>query len=83
MLEAIKNFIINIVDGVINLVDGVAVMVEYVITLVRDIAFIVGYIGQLVYSGIGLWFSWLPGLCSTLILTCLAIAVVYKILGRE
>lgn len=83
MLEAIKNFVLGIWEGVTTLVDGVATMVGYVVTLVRDIAWIVAYIGKLITSGFADWFDWLPDVCVSVIIACVGVAVVYKILGRE
>lgn len=83
MLEWIGNLINTIVTGVTNLVNGVATMVEYVVSIVKDTAWIVNYIGSLAAGGIRTWFEWLPSVCSSVIIGCIAIAVVYKILGRE
>lgn len=83
MLDWIGNLINTIVTGVTNLVNGVGTIVEYVVSIVKDTAWIVGYIGKLASGDIKNWFMWMPSICTTVVIGCIAIAVVYKILGRE
>ena len=67
MLEAIKNYISLLVDGIEDLVGGIATIVRYFVSLFEDIAWISGYIGNLLLSGFKDWFFPLPDLVASIV----------------
>lgn len=62
--------------------DGIVTAYEYLVGVIEDIAYMVkllaGYVDK-----IPDWFDWLPAEVLYILLTIVAVVVIYKILGRE
>lgn len=74
-MQAILDFLKNIVDTVIFLID-------FVIGLIRDIVYLVQLTGKILTS-IPSYFSWLPSNLLSLITIVFVVVALYKVLGRE
>lgn len=75
MLEAIKNFVSDILDFI-------EMVYNFVKTLVTDTATLIETVGEAVVS-IPEYFSMFPAPVLTLIVAIFGMVVVYKFLGRE
>lgn len=75
MLNTIKEFFVGMIDVISSLID-------FVVGFIEDIVYVVTLCGQFVIK-IPSYFSWLPDVAVTLIVTTFGIVVIYKILGRE
>lgn len=75
MLNTIKEFLVGFVEVVTSLVD-------FVIGFITDLVYVVNLCSSFVLK-IPSYFTWLPDVSVTLIVTMFGIVVIYKILGRE
>lgn len=72
----------NVLDVICAIGDGLGTFFRFVAQLVTDIGQI-AVNGAVAVSHIGSWLSALPHTVVSVITACLAVAIVYKILGRE
>lgn len=62
--------------------DAIVTAYEFLVGVIEDIAYMVKMLGSYV-DDIPEWFSWLPSGALAIVVTTVAIVVIYKILGRE
>lgn len=74
-MDAIAKFFEAIGDAIIAAFD-------FLISFFGDLVYAIQLLGKVVIS-LPSYFSWLPSSISSLLITLLGIAVIYKILGRE
>lgn len=74
-MDAISKFFEAIGDAIIAGFD-------FLISFFGDLVYAIQLLGKVVIS-LPSYFSWLPPSISSLLITLLGIAVIYKILGRE
>lgn len=75
MLEAIYNAIVGIANFISTLVSFVGTLIDSFLNFIGMLTQLPGILGTL--------FTWLPSAVSSALLAVLAIAIVYKLLGRE
>lgn len=71
--------IIGFMDGLSDVITG---LVDFVIGLISDLVYLAQLTAQAV-SSVPSYFSWVPAPVLGLLLSILAVVVLYKILGRE
>lgn len=62
--------------------DTIVAVIDFVIGLFQDLIYMISLLGKVVLN-IPSYFSWLPAEVIALIVTLIAIVVIYKVLGRE
>lgn len=71
--------IINMLEGFI---DGVLGLIDFVVTMIEDLVYVISLTGEFV-ANIPDYFSWLPSVHVTMLISIFGIVVIYKVLGRE
>lgn len=73
-------------SGIIQFFTGIAdiisAIVNFIVTIFKDFVYVI----KLLFSttrNIQIYFNWLPSTIATLIVTAIAIAIIYKVLGRD
>lgn len=74
-MQAIIDFLAMIGEIIVSLI-------EFLISLIGDLLYVIGLLGQLAPS-IPAMLGWLPGPVVSIIVTAVAIVIIYKIMGRE
>lgn len=73
-------------SGIFDVIKGIGEFISnvvgFILDFIKDIVYIITLLGETIIS-IPDYFGWLPTAVASLILALFAIAVVYKITGRE
>lgn len=73
-------------QAIISFFEGVGQAIitafEFIVSLFQDLIYMITLLGEVVLN-IPNYFAWLPGEIIAMLLTLIAIVVIYKILGRE
>lgn len=73
-------------SGIFDVIKGIGEFISnvvgFILDFIKDIVYIITLLGETIVS-IPQYFGWLPAAVVSLILALFAIAVVYKITGRE
>lgn len=72
----------TLVDFFLGLKNVITSLIEFVIGFISDLVYVVRLCGSFVLK-IPTFFSWLPDVAITLIITIFGIVVIYKVIGRE
>lgn len=71
-----------IIEFLIGIADAVGALIDFLVSMVEDVVYVVELIGSAVAS-IPDYLSWLPPEVLAVIVSALAVVVIYKILGRD
>lgn len=73
-------------DGIISFIESIGDLLssgfDYLISVVNDLVYVAKLLSTVV-SSVPLYFTWIPGEMIYFIEAILAIAIIYKIIGRE
>lgn len=73
-------------SGIIQFFTGIAeiisAIVNFIVTIFKDFVYVIKLLFNTTRN-IHLYFNWLPSTIATLIVTAIAIAIIYKVLGRD
>lgn len=73
-------------SGIIQFFTGIAdiisAIVNFIVTIFKDFVYVIKLLFNTTRN-IQIYFSWLPSTIATLIVTAIAIAIIYKVLGRD
>lgn len=73
-------------SGIIQFFTGIAdiisAIVNFIVTIFKDFVYVIKLLFNTTRN-IHLYFNWLPSTIETLIVTAIAIAIIYKVLGRD
>lgn len=71
-----------IIDFFVGLGDVISKVIDFVVDFFMDLVYVIGLLGQFVLEIPG-YFSWLPGVAISLLVTIFSIVVIYMILNRK
>lgn len=73
-------------SGIIQFFTGIAdiisAIVNFIVTIFKDFVYVIKLLFNTTRN-IQIYFNWLPSTIATLIVTAIAIAIIYKVLGRD
>lgn len=75
MLQSIADFFTGMIEIIKSLID-------FVVGIVEDLVYVVTLCGTFIIQ-LPDYFTWLPSVVVSLIITTFGIVVIYKVLGRE
>ena len=82
MLDWIANMIETLVNGIESIVDGLLSLFDFLFSMIEDLVYVAALLGD-IGGGIAVWLSWLPALVVSTVVILIALAIVFRVLGRE
>lgn len=82
MLEWIADMIGTLVNGIESIVEGLLSLFDFLFSMIEDLVYVAALLGD-IGGGIAAWLSWLPPLVVSTVVVLIALAIVFRVLGRE